>query len=863
LKENKLPELFSLAQHDLGSRNDLVDVVRVALAPSAKRTGTLYEHLVRWPFACYLTTNFDDELPDRLRAAGIPFQTLGNRVEDFHALRDGASGLILKIHSDLAHPRDAVLTSADFQRLEASSEGQYFRDRLRAVFETFDILVFGHSLKDPDIGLILRTARETASPEHPVYLVMADLTAAEQRELRLTHNVRAITYNNSDGTHAELKRIVRVADKFIASRAQFVSPRKIIQSADDSEAAVSLLIFRRLQAAQSKERTAPAQTYAPAVLTALAKHPGGATSSEVQITAPVDVLATSDAARQVIDEALELLRNERLAVYSGPESKYRITERGQDRLAEVRTLRELEERQAYDDFIANLQNRKPDLTSAETADCTSRIRSALVKVFRERGLTIANSIYSNRSVVPSEYANVFKALTSSSADILDGDLKASFLEAARDFIVEPSDHQKRYLESISQGYFLYHLAGLDPKGTKVRRDMLEDSAWLMDSSVLLPWVAVGSHSHEYATDLFMRYRALGASLLTTERLLQETWEHLQWAIRLVRQHPVTTAGFLDSAVMRDGGRQNLFVDGYIRLAAEGRVGTFDDYLALVAPRGVSRALLDQEISKRGITVVEMTALDGFDASDWGELPEIEAEIQKAREAKGTYRHEGQVKAEAEVLHLLRALREGRYFLPGKKKTPSTTYFASQSRILDRILSEGTVTTWTPEAMYRYVTALPGESTDPELLQKCMLSEYFFSGISFIDRKRYEEFFGPMIRESLVVFAEQKEHYLREVEADAELDDAFDRTSNLEKPLFVSQIATRVANAAVQRANALAARASEAERKVDKLESEKAAGWKRKLEERERQEAARARNAADPALQRKKARQAKKRRRRKK
>ena len=69
--------------------------------------------------------------------------------------------------------------------------------------------------------------------------------------------------------------------------------------------------------------------------------------------------------------------------------------------------------------------------------------------------------------------------------------------------------------------------------------------------------------------------------------------------------------------------------------------------------------------------------------------------------------ESQVQAEAEVLLLIRRLREGTYTLAPGMNASCRVYFVSQSRALDIVSHGDRIVTWTPEAVYRYVSSLPG------------------------------------------------------------------------------------------------------------------------------------------------------------
>ncbi len=174
-------------------------------------------------------------------------------------------------------------------------------------------------------------------------------------------------------------------------------------------------------------------------------------------------------------------------------------------------------------------------------------------------------------------------------------------------------------------------------------------------------------------------------------------------------------------------------------------------------------------------------------------------------------------------------------------------------------------TWTPEALYRFIISLPGERVSSDLLQQCMLNEYYYAGVNIIDEERYVHFFGPVIRQARLKYEEEKTRYLEEAAGhsdEARLDQQFEQISDLQKPLFAVQMAWKVADRASARAEIFAKQTRDLQERVKRLEGEKAAGWKRKEAVRQQQEAARQRHLKDPKHQRKRARQAKKRQRKK-
>jgi len=630
-----------------------------------------------------------------------------------------------------------------------------------------------------------------------------------------------------------------------------------------------LLIYRRLQEFQGQNVATPMEYLGPLVLQTLMQVQAPGVTLDVLLTRrPLSHAASTDSIKDAVRRSLSELKGHGLIQDNN--GLLSLTTTGVERVQEVSMVRSSQEDQAYGQFVLTLRSGYPQLNSKDEAKAAAILKDTIVSVLRARGLSIANAVLAESSVGHEDLTDIFRSLSTTAAALPDGDLRSAFIVAAHQFIVEPTSMQKQYLGSISQGYFLYHMVGQDPLATRIRRNLFKETAWLCDSSVLLPLVAVGCHNHDAASALFGRLRTLGASTFTTDRLLQETWEHLMWAINFVRTESVESNTFLAAATVKGHYKQNLFLDGFIRLSAEGRVSTFRDYLDLICPSGCSRESLDTELARQRIDIISLQKMTGFEANDWYKVTQIHEAVRSAREQRGTFRADSQVAAEAEILQIIRGLRSEQYKYPDQEVPLDRTYFLSQSRILDltarqsRVLdgvsSQEGITTWTPEALYRYGSSLPGEVADPNILQQCMLQEYYYAGVSFIDTARYVKFFGSAINLARLSFSEQKNRYLRETEQanDTSIDEAFNKTPDLEKVFFVSQMAFRTSEAAERRSQIAFQRAIDAENRVRRLEAEKQAAWRGRAQRQQQQEEARQRNLQDPRRIRKRRRQAKKR-----
>ena len=860
LAEKKYPELFRQAERDLGDREALVNLLKPLLTPNVRNQGVLYELISKWPFACYLTTNYDDEIVNYLAKLNEHFTVLRNRKEDFYSLRDGANHLIQKLHSDLNHPDEVILTSADYQGIYVEDSGRYFRDKLRQVFEMFDVFIIGHSLSDPDIDYVLKLARKTAGPQHPIYMVAADFTNADEREFLEKYNIVLVQYSNHDGTHSELRRSLKIIDRFIVPRKLLRERRAAVTRPEEElESAIALCLYRRLQGVQATDYLSPL------ILAGLAStdEKGIAIESVASMTVLANFTNEKTNSDEAIRQAIDNLIQQGLV--SNVVEKFTITNCGREKVQEYKAIRKTERDQAYGQFNIDLKNSYGELVDSQTEQCQELAEEVIVVTFENRGLVIANQVFSSRSAGPDQLSDVFGYVSDRAADIDDMELRAAFVEAMHQFLVDPSSPQRKYLASVSQGYFLYHLLGLDPKCCQIRQDIFQRTLWLCDSSVLLPLVACGCHNHDYAVELFQMLADAKASLHTTPKLLQEAWDHFDWALRFMKTAGVESPEFLRAALVKGSYKQNLFLDGYIRLSADGLVGTFKDYLDLILPDGtIDQSSFDRSIIRTGVSVSNIEDLKGFIQEDWGELKDAKAKVQTEREKRGIYRSALQVESEAEVWIFLKNLSSGKYKIDNLANV-ERVYFVSQSRIIDQVFQPETVTTWTPEALYRYLSALPGRQINPDFLQQCMLHEYYYAGISFIDKDRYVRFFGPSIDAAKASYEKERTGYIDEIEETytRDIDDAFDKTPDLEKPFFVAQMGWRRAEASQRREEMARKRALEAEAKVKQLESEKDKAWKTREKRKQEQEAARLRNLQDPTHLRKRLKQAKKRKRKKK
>ena len=624
LRKRGYPELFRQAERDLGDRDALVDLLKPLLTLTIRKEGVLYELISRWPFACYLTTNYDDEIENYLVKLNEHFTVIRNRQEDFYYWRDGVSHLIQKLHSDLNHSDEVIITSTDYQRIYIEDEGQYFRDKLCDVFKVFDVFIIGHSLSDPDIDFVLQLAKKGRGPQYPIYMIAADFTKADEQEFLEKYNIVLVQYPNTDGTHSELLRMLKSVDRFIVPRHRFRERSKIdARPEEEIASAIAIFLYRRLQGVQATDYLSPL------ILSGLYSASAEGIESENIASLPMLRKLMKEESGEAINQAIDSLVQQGLV--SEVNGNIRISSDGRTKVQEYQATRKTEMDQAYGQFRLDLKNMCGSVKNAQLRKCQNLAEEAIVTSFANRGSAIANKIFSGQSARPGELSDVFGYISDRAVEIENMEIRAAFIEAMHQFLVEPNPPQRKYLASVSQGYFLYHLLGLDPKFCGAQKDIFQKTLWFCDSSVLLPLIATGCYNHDYAVELFQTLADEDALLCTTPKLLQEAWEHFQWALNFMRKFGNKSPEFLRAALVKGSYKQNLFLDGYIRLSADGKVGTFNDYRELIFSNGTSDLASFGNTVIRNVDVlrvINISELDGFVQDDWGDIECVKNKIQK-------------------------------------------------------------------------------------------------------------------------------------------------------------------------------------------------------------------------------------------
>lgn len=687
----------------------------------------------------------------------------------------------------------------------------------------FNVIIIGYSISDPDIDLILEQARHFASPQHPIYMIAADITKGEAQELYRTKNIRVISYPKQDGTHQVLvQRVLPLMDKFIAPRVAGDAPEEIREpEGDDTAASIYIYSRARLQAPDGDFIDSALEGL---ILRQLAKDSDNNVQSIDEAVATLPIPSMSEDLRARSHEIAKRLE-ERGVIHSDTRG-VRLTAAGRNIVDENQGKAELLREQVAAQIRLDFSNEFQENIEHEASSFVEAAMRGLSIAMKRRGLSIAACVFAEATANLHEALDIFSFLREASNQLHEFEYRAFYIQYLAGVIAEPSPLFKRYLAGLSQGHFAFHALGLHQGASQLRHEWLRSTVWVLDSSVILPFLAKNCFNYSYALDLFKRIQDLEIQVFTTQNLFEEVVEHFKWAKGCMSRYNTNSMEFMMIALLRGDYKQNLFIDGFVRTASSNPALTFDKYIESIFGDGARDNIelaIERILSQFNVQTKRFSEWEGFKTIDWGKRPHWSEVIREDRIKHETYRNDRQCDAEAEVLILLLGEREGSF--QAIDEGASRAYFVTQSGVLRRVFPAPPSPVWSPEALYRYLLLFPANVVwDDDAVYGAIRSDLFLSGISIIDKQSYAKFFDPQINEANLKMDGAKA-FLREGEAEylEASTNFYNSVPDLEKPIYALQVAWEIAKRERERANRVkvAAPLADKERKeLARLRAEK-------------------------------------------
>ncbi len=182
LEVEKENDLVALAQYhcnsNLANRGRLNQLLINELSDEAKIT-TNHKILARLPVSTYWTTNYDKLIEKALTEAGkIP--DTKHRIKQLSFTKRGRDAVVYKMHGDIDHPDEAVLTKDDYEAYHVKMLP--FINALSGDLVSKTFLFLGFSFTDPNLDYILSRVRVAYSNDQRQHYCIQRKIVAEEDE---------------------------------------------------------------------------------------------------------------------------------------------------------------------------------------------------------------------------------------------------------------------------------------------------------------------------------------------------------------------------------------------------------------------------------------------------------------------------------------------------------------------------------------------------------------------------------------------------------------------------------------------------------------------------------------------------------
>jgi hypothetical protein len=734
-RKNDLPGAFD-ALAEGSSRAKLQTTCR-EIIENHTSPGNLHALLADWPFRLYATTNYDHLLED---ASGGKLVAVGNRGNEPRKVKNNAEGLVWHVHGGSRLADDfsqLVITETDYSEVYPQSN---IVGALEALAQVSRFIFVGFGFKDEDLLHLLRTVGRLSHSGRPSFAFLGygsndDENHEHQERLLKEYNIRVIPYEVRDRDHSELDRLLASYSPFMLRRSQTLRPASGTPTYDKTASSLRIQAALDLSSPgvlklESRRRLVRARVLA------VLRESEPTNEKSLLADCRTDELEEAEIAR-------ELRELEKAGLVEHTDS-IRLSPSYREKILDAQAALDLER----DQFRQSIQRRvAPSKLSPEG---TSRVVTCVGDFFenlcRSRGLGVAQNLATgNEEQASLRAVSLIHDLHEHIAQCDSRTEAHAAIALAVSVLTAPADAERGYLGRLTQAYFGQHLAGGSQRLLSIDLKLISDSTYLLDASVVLCALAPGSKNFGFTSELIDSLRTTGAKLGTTDLFLEEIVEHANWALRLVQRHGENSQEVLDAARCLRGYRPNLFLTGY--LSGPDSTISFVSYLSDAFGSPVAKRVEHDQVVEKleqiGIAVLKFEDWRGFEQELFDRRSTLQREIAKRRANLGTFRHDRQTKAEAEVALIIDLVRSQKLAHPDGQTADA--FFASSTRVVEGLPGLARRITILPEGLAQWMWGCDFSSKDhSHLLFEQLLFELAADGVEFVDRQNLLRRFSGVI-----------------------------------------------------------------------------------------------------------------------
>jgi hypothetical protein len=507
LKRSDFPMVFEKAETILGEER-LRQCLQNELKPTSLKSN-IYELMAKWPIPVYLTTNYDDEIQKHLAKIGEPYKEYNNSEEHLSYLLPDFSGAIVKLHGDLRSASGLILTAKQYKAINQEENWKYWRTKMTSVFQMTRMIVIGHSLTDSNIRHILSAAKKGTGVELPICWIAPDVSTDNIRKYLNEYRIRVIPYDNKDGRHTNLLKLIEHISDFVPSRtAVHINEqiKNVCQSPlGNTAAAPGFFIFNKLSLESDfEEKRIDVMLAAIQSILPKLKSMGDFTLEKALelLGWPKDCDIDSIFLQRIREKAIE----KKLVNRNGD----KFTAQDDSEAAAIENRKNFEHmRERFKTSLGlRLKRDFSMLIDNDVVAITSDIEASLIGYFKESGLSLATTLFSTEKSIKSSPvpSSIIKFITESSARYDDYLKRLAFCKIAVDVFVRAGSAERDYLGRISQGFFAFHQLGVFGDAANEKLKQIQSTVWLVDSSLQIPALALAAPINEVFSQNIIRLK---------------------------------------------------------------------------------------------------------------------------------------------------------------------------------------------------------------------------------------------------------------------------------------------------------------------------------------------------------------------
>jgi hypothetical protein len=147
-------DLISLAQYHSNERGGKAGIIKKILEEFSEQAEPTENHrvLARLPISTFWTTNYDTLIEDSLKES-FKVVDIKHQVKQLANTRPKRDAVVYKMHGDVHHPGDAILTKKDYEFYYRTHE--HFLTALSGDLISKTFLFIGFSFNDPNLDYVL------------------------------------------------------------------------------------------------------------------------------------------------------------------------------------------------------------------------------------------------------------------------------------------------------------------------------------------------------------------------------------------------------------------------------------------------------------------------------------------------------------------------------------------------------------------------------------------------------------------------------------------------------------------------------------------------------------------------------------